>query len=333
MRSNNDTYQSFKVQQWITVVGALLMVVKFVAYYLTNSVAILTDALESIVNVTAGVVSLYSLYIASKPRDTNHPYGHGKAEFLSAGVEGTLIIIAGLMILVEAIRKLLHPVPLHQINTGILLIAISGAVNYIAGLVAENTGKKYKSIAITATGKHLKSDAYSTLGLIIGLLVLTFSKITWIDSVVALIFGVIIIVTGFNITRKSVAGIMDEADESLLKEMVTVINAHRRENWVDLHNFRIIQYGNTLHVDCHLTLPWYLNVDEAHHEVEALGNIIAAEFGDSLELFTHTDGCQPYSCRLCTVSGCEHRQQKFERQLTWTMSNIFENKKHTLETV
>lgn len=332
MRKNEATYQSFKVQQWITLVGVLLLMIKFVAYYLTDSVAILTDALESIVNVVAGFVSLYSLYVAAKPRDTDHPYGHGKAEFLSAGVEGTLIALAGIMIIVEAIRKLLHPTPLHQLNTGIILIAISGVINFITGVIAERTGKRNQSIAITATGKHLKSDAYSTLGLIIGLLILYFTNILWMDSAVALLFGVIIIVTGVRITRKSVAGIMDEADEELLKQMVAVLNANRAEKWVDLHNLRIIRYGNALHVDCHLTIPWYLNVHEAHKEVEALGKIIAAEFGETLELFTHTDGCLPFSCRLCNVASCPERQHPFERQVIWTISNIFENKKHNLET-
>jgi cation diffusion facilitator family transporter len=332
MSKNSATHQSFKVQQWITLVGVLLLSLKFVAFYLTDSVAILTDALESIVNVVAGFVSLYSLYVAAKPRDTDHPYGHGKAEFLSAGVEGSLIALAGIMIIIEAVRKLLHPSPIHQLNTGIALVAVSGAINYIAGVFAERTGKKNQSMAITATGQHLKSDAYSTLGLIIGLLILYFTNTQWIDSAVALLFGVIIIVTGVRITRKSIAGIMDEADEALLQQMVAVLNANRAEKWVDLHNLRIIRYGSALHVDCHLTLPWYLNLHEAHKEVEALGKIIANEFGDTLELFTHTDGCLPFSCRLCNVALCPERQHPFERQVTWTISNIFENKKHSLET-
>jgi cation diffusion facilitator family transporter len=332
MYSSQATYHSFKVQQWITAVGVVLLILKFVAYFLTDSVAIFTDALESIVNVVAGFVSLYSLYIASKPRDADHPYGHGKAEYLSAGVEGTLIALAGIMIIIEAVRKLLHPSPLYQLNTGIILIAISGAINFIAGVIAERTGKKNRSISITATGKHLKSDAYSTLGLIVGLLILYFTNILWIDSAVALLFGVIIIITGIRITRKSIAGIMDEADEVLLQQLVTVLNANRAEKWVDLHNLRIIRFGNAMHVDCHLTIPWYLNVHEGHKEVEYLGKIIANEFGDSLELFTHTDGCLPFSCKLCNVPSCHERQYPFERQVTWTITNIFENKKHSLET-
>jgi Predicted Co/Zn/Cd cation transporters len=142
MPAREATLQSFRIQRWITLVGVVLLLLKFAAYYLTHSVAILTDALESIVNVVAGGISLYSLYVAAKPRDKDHPYGHGKAEFLSAGVEGTLIAVAGVWIMYEAIQKLLHPSPVHQLDFGIVLIAISGVVNYFAGMIAENTGRK-----------------------------------------------------------------------------------------------------------------------------------------------------------------------------------------------
>ncbi len=325
------TRQSFRVQKWVTLAGVVLLFAKFVAYYLTDSVAILTDALESIVNVVAGFVSLYSLYVASKPRDSDHPYGHGKAEFLSAGVEGTLISLAGIWIIIEAIRKLLHPSPIHQLDTGIILIAACGFINFFAGAIALKTGKKNNSLAIIATGKHLKSDAYSTAGLIIGLFVLRFSGLQWVDSAVALIFGVIIIFTGVGIIRRSIAGIMDEADTAMLQQLVNVLNKNRGNTWIDLHNLRMIRYGNYLHVDCHLTVPWYFNVQQAHEEVEDLAKIIRTEFGDAMELFTHTDGCLPFCCRHCIIENCHARKQPFENMITWDIHNIFENKQHELE--
>jgi cation diffusion facilitator family transporter len=328
----DSSKQTFKVQKWVTLVGVLLLGIKFTAYFLTHSVAILTDALESIVNVVAGFIALYSIYVAGKPRDDDHPYGHGKAEFLSAGIEGTLISLAGIWIIVESVDKLLNPAPLHQLDTGIILIAVSGLVNYIAGTVAERTGKRNQSMAITATGKHLKSDAYSTAGLMAGLLILYFTNIRWIDSAVALLFGGIIIYTGMRILRKSIAGIMDEADEPLLNQIVELLNKHRHDEWIDLHNLRVIKYGNRIHIDCHLTLPWYLNIHEAHDQVKGLDDLIRSEFGDSMELFTHTDGCLPFSCSICRVKNCHERQKPFEKRVQWTVKNIFENKKHELVT-
>ena len=331
MPAREATLQSFRVQRWVTLVGVVLLFLKFAAYYVTHSVAILTDALESIVNVVAGGISLYSLYVAAKPRDKDHPYGHGKAEFLSAGVEGTLIGVAGVWIIIEAIQKLLHPAPIHQLDIGLVLIAISGVVNFLVGAIAEKTGHKNNSLAIVATGKHLKSDAYSTAGLVAGLLLLMFTQWQWVDSAVALLFGLLIIFTGIGIVRKSVAGIMDEADTDLLQQMVTLLNKERQPNWIDLHNLRIIKYGNQMHVDCHLTIPWYLNVHEAHAEVDLLTNAVRHEFGSSLEIFTHTDGCLPFSCRICQVQACPHRKQHFVRSIPWTLHNLFENKKHRIE--
>ncbi len=148
-----------------------------------------------------------------------------------------------------------------------------------------------------ASGKHLQSDTWSTVGIIIGLILLYFTGLKWIDSVVAVLFACFIMYTGYNILRRSIAGIMDEADVKLLTRMVQVLNTNRRENWVDLHNLRVIRYGNVLHMDCHLTVPWYINVHEAHKEIDALSDLIRKEFGDSFEMFVHSDGCLPFSCQ------------------------------------
>ncbi len=322
--------QNLKVQKWVAAISVLLLAVKFFAYYLTHSVAILTDALESIVNVTAGFIGLYSLYVSAKPRDFDHPYGHGKAEFLSAAIEGTMIGTAGTIILYKAIQHLLHPVELHKIDEGIYLVGATAIVNFITGYFCLRTGQKNNSIALVASGKHLQTDTWSTVGIIAGLSLLFFTGWRWVDSVVALGFGVFIVFTGYRIVRTSIAGIMDEADLKLLDRMVHILNAHRQENWVDLHNLRVIKYGSVLHVDCHLTVPWYLNVHEAHREIDALAEQIRTAFGQSLELFVHSDGCLPFSCRICNKQGCRERQHDFVKRIEWTFENISSNKKHEL---
>lgn len=308
----------------------VLLAVKFIAYYITYSVAILTDALESIVNVVAGFISLYSLYVASQPRDAEHPYGHGKAEFLSAAVEGTLIVLAGVFIIIKAFAQLLNPPELQQIDTGIILVAVCGIVNLVAGWIALKTGKANNSLAITATGKHLISDSISTAGLVAGLLILYITKYKWVDGAVAMLFGGIIIYTGARILRASIAGIMDEADTELLDTLVALLNRKRRENWVDLHNLRVIKYGSSLHLDCHMTMPWYLNLEEAHVELDKLAGLVKGEFGDALELFVHTDGCLPFSCPICIKENCHVRKHSFEERINWTTDNIFKNEKHKL---
>lgn len=306
----------------------LLLVAKTVAWYLTGSVAILTDAFESIVNVAAGLIGVYSLYISAKPRDEDHPYGHGKAEFISAAVEGTLISIAGLIIIYEAFNNLIHPHSIQKLDYGIILVAITGAINYFAGAVCIRTGKRNNSLALISTGKHLQTDTWSTMGIVVGLILILVTNLVWLDSAVAIVFALFIIYTGYKILRSSLAGIMDEADTALLEKMVQMLNANRRPNWIDLHNLRIIKYGSTIHVDCHLTVPWYLNVHEAHEEIDALSNLVKQEYGETVELFVHSDGCLDFSCRICTKADCPVRKHAFEKKIEWTMENVSSNRKH-----
>jgi cation diffusion facilitator family transporter len=300
------------------------------AWNLTNSVAVLTDGLESVVNVLSGFIGLYSLYLSARPRDANHPYGHGKVEFISAGIEGTLITLAGLFIVVEAIQSFIDPEPLRSLDIGIVLIGISAAINYGFGYWAYQTGKKNDSLALQASGKHLQTDTYTTIGIIAGLVLIRFTNILWLDGAVAIIFALLIIRMGVKILRAAVAGIMDESDEQLLEELVAYLQKHREDNWVDLHNLRIIKYGRVLHVDCHLTLPWYLNVREAHAEVEQLEAQIADKFGNRIELFVHTDYCLDFSCSICKVEDCAVRKHPFQEQLEWTVENVASNEKHRL---
>jgi cation diffusion facilitator family transporter len=323
--------KNFKVQQLVTFVAVILFVIKLLAWWMTGSVAILTDALESTVNVVAGFISLFSLFVAAKPRDEDHPYGHGKAEFVSAAVEGSLITVAGLIIIYEAINNFIHPHPLRKLDYGILLVSFTAVINYITGSYCIRIGKKNNSLALVASGKHLKSDTWSTIGIIIGLILIYFLHWPWLDSAVAVIFAFIIIYTGYTIVRKSLAGIMDEADNELLKKLVAFLQENRRENWIDLHNVRIIKYGSILHLDCHLTVPWYLNVHEAHGEIDILSQNIKTAFGESVELFVHSDGCLDFSCNICSKENCAVRKSPFVKQVEWTIENISSNTKHKLE--
>lgn len=321
---------NLKIQKRIAVLSVILLIVKTIAWYLTASVAILTDAFESIVNVVAGFIGVYSLYVSAKPMDTDHPYGHGKAEFISAAIEGTMITIAGLIIIYEALNNLIHPHTIKKLDYGIMLTGATGLINFIAGYICIKTGKRNNSLALISSGKHLQSDTWTTMGIVVGLILLLFTGLAWIDSVVAILFSGFIIYTGYKITRTSVAGIMDEADTALLHKLVLMLNANRKENWIDMHNLRIIKYGSRLHLDCHLTVPWYLNVHEAHEEIDALSGLVKNEFGESVELFVHSDGCLDFSCQICTKSDCKVRKHAFEKKVEWTMENILSNSKHRI---
>jgi cation diffusion facilitator family transporter len=246
-------------------------------------------------------------------------------------VEGTMVLSAGAIIIYKAIKSLFVPQPIDQIDMGIYIVAGTAIVNWVFGFITARQGRRNKSLALIASGKHLQTDSYSTAGIIAALILIGITGYLWIDGVVAILFGFFIIYTGYKIIRESLAGIMDEADMVLLADMVKLLNSNRRDCWIDLHNLRVIKYGNTLHVDCHLTVPWYLNVHQAHDEIDHLGNLIRKEFGESLELFVHSDGCLYFQCHICKKNNCPVRQHEFKKQVVWTVDNILQNKKHGLE--
>jgi cation diffusion facilitator family transporter len=329
MNSTKPT-SNLKLQIIILSIGLVIMAAKFVAYFLTHSNTILTDALESIVNIAAGAMGVYSLYLAAKPKDSDHPYGHGKIEFISASVEGTLISATGLMMLIKSTVNFFEPSEVSNLDIGLYITTIAGLFNYLLGWRLESQGKKNNSLTLVASGKHLKSDAYTTVGILVGLLIIYFTGYLLLDNVIAMVLGVYIMYTGFTILRQSVAGIMDEADSDLLVNVIKILTENRRQQWVDVHNMRIIKYGSSLHIDCHVTLPWYLTIKEAHVETEAIDQLINQHYPQGVEFFIHTDACIEQSCKVCTMSDCKVRLHPLEEPLVWNLANVMQNQKHGL---
>lgn len=321
---NPSTHQyNFRLQFVAVGIGIVLMGVKFFAWWLTNSNAILTDALESIINVVAGMFALYSLHITSLPKDANHPYGHGKVEFLAAGFEGGLILLAGLLIVGKGGYNLVFPQELEKIDIGLVLTAFSGFVNYGLGYFVLRQGKKSHSHTLQADGKHLLSDAYSSVGILVGMLLLYFTGATWLDNLTAIIFGLVILYTGLQLLRTSVSGIMDEAEPEIIRHLVDIMRQNRRDNWVDIHNLRAIRYGSAIHIDCHLTVPWYFTVEQGHNEVKLLETLVQKDNPTQVELFVHADPCRPpLACSICRKADCTRRQAAFERDVPWSLESL-----------
>lgn len=318
-----------RLQAVVLVMSVVLTGIKFMAWWVTHSNAVLSDALESIVNVVAGAFALYALILAAKPRDREHPYGHGKVEFISAGIEGGLIVIASVVIVVRAILALMHGNVVHELGTGIVLTSVAGALNLLMGLALQRRGRKQRSITMQASGTHLLGDAWSTLAMLIGLVAIAFTGIQWLDGVFAIGFGIFILVQGALVVRRAVAGIMDETDMEAAASVVALLEEHRRPGWVDLHNFRVIQFGRTLHIDCHVTLPWYLTLERAHEEIASIERLVN-DMGDRrVELFIHMDPCIPSSCSICSLEGCPERKTAQRERITWDLGSVLGNAKHS----
>lgn len=318
---SSDPMLKFKVQRVIAIFSFLIFIGKLVAYFMTNSVGILTDALESTVNVVTGAITLYSIHIALKPRDEDHPFGHGKAEFLSASVEGFLIMIAGLVIIFEAVKRLFLPSLVEKLDIGIIIVAFAGLLNYIIGWYSIYIGKKNNSIALVSGGKHLQSDTYSSIGLVVGLVLLYYTQLQWLDSAIALIFGTIIIITGYKILKETTSSLMDEADFELIAKFSDIVEANRTEDWIDLHNFKLVKYGNAFHINCDLVLPWYINIADAHKEGEKLREIFKASFQEDIILNFHIDECTPKHCKNCSKAECSVRKENFDSIVKFDLIN------------
>ena len=304
------------------------MLTKFAAFFMTKSNAILTDAAESIVNVIAGGFAFSSIYLSTQPRDENHPYGHGKVEFFSAFIEGALISLAGILIIIKSIYNLVFPIAISNLSSGTIIIAVAGAVNYLIGLYLIRMGKKHHSVTLTADGKHLLTDTYTSIALVAGLISIIVTGYIWLDGVISIVAGFYIIYTGYALLRTSVGGLMDESDTLILEEVVEILQQNRKMPWIDVHNLRAQQYGPELHIDCHVTLPYYYDLTRVHQEISDIDVLINTEARRHAELFIHADPCLPQCCHYCHVENCPVRVEPFSKEIIWTLQNTTKNQKH-----
>lgn len=332
MENQHSSKTNFAFQKTVAIAGIGLFIGKLIAWHLTNSDAVFSDAMESIVNIIAGFMGLYSLYLAAKPKDIDHPYGHGKVEFVTSGIEGALIIFAGVIILVQAVDSLLHGNIPQKLDWGMLIIAVTAVINYLMGYISVKKGIQENSLVLQSSGKHLQSDTLTTLGVVISLILVYLTKIYWIDAAVALIFGGYIMFVGYKIIRKALSGIMDEADQELLSKMAKILNENRKREWIDIHNTRIQQHGSGLHIDAHLTLPWYFELRKAHEEMEETYKLISENSSRAIEFNFHLDDCKPFSCEICQLSECQVRQRPFVKKIVWNENNISQVDKHDVTT-
>ncbi|QEM09380.1 MULTISPECIES: cation diffusion facilitator family transporter [Mucilaginibacter] len=310
------------------ITGIVLMLAKFGAYFLTASNFVLTDAAESIVNVIASSFAFYSIYLSALPRDENHPYGHGKVEFFSVFIEGALIGIAGCVIIVKSVYSFFFPNIIHDLFTGAIIIGITGAVNGALGYYMIRKGKELRSMTLDADGRHLLADTVTSGGLVVGLLLIEFTGILWLDSALSILVGLYIVYSSYKLVRKSVGGLMDEADFQVVTDIINVLSEKRREAWIDVHNLRAQKYGHELHIDCHMTLPSYFDLNTVHTEISLVDKMINKDMGIKTELFIHADPCLPDCCHYCSMPNCPIRSEAQTETIAWTLEKVVRNKKH-----
>lgn len=298
-------------------VGVLLLGIKFLGYYLTHSTAILSDALESIVNVVTALMALYAIRLSARPADKSHPYGHGKVEFFSSGIEGLLIAVAGAMIVFKAVEGLITKPEVTRLTTGLLLVIAAGVVNGVLGWYLIRKGRSAKSVTLTASGRHVMSDAYTSLGVIVGLALVKMTGIWWFDPLTALLVGIQIGYHGIQLVNHSVNRLMDAAETQTLDKIQQLLSDHRKQEWIAPHRLRAWRSGADLYVDLHLIMPYYWTLRETHSAEHELHEIINSAFDEPVELIVHIEPCMPECCHLCSMEGCPVRQHEQTVKHEW----------------
>lgn len=291
-------------------VGFLMLVLKVGAYVLTGSAAILGDAAESVVHVAAVMFATFSLGLLHKPADADHPYGHSKIAFFSAGIEGGLIILAALFIIYESVRRLLLHLPPANLDQGLALTALTIIINAALGAYLIRTGKKQSSLILESNGKHVLTDVWTSLGAIVGLgLVAITGWSTW-DSICGLLMAANIIWTGYGLMRQSVGGLMDTADAKLNAILDAALRRETEKHGLKFHALRHRDAGEMHYVEVHLLFDDDIMLRDAHRiatEIEtAVQDSVANPVlitthlecqGDHDELHQHGEASDPHSIR------------------------------------
>jgi cation diffusion facilitator family transporter len=266
-----------------------MLVAKWIAFVVTGSSVIFSDAAESVVHIVAVWFAWYALRITTKPPDEEHPYGHDKISFMSAGVEGGLICIAAVVIIVSAVQKLIEGPQLQRLDVGIGITAGAAIVNLVLGLYLIRTGKRTRTLVVEANGRHVMTDVWTSAGAVGGLVLAMVTDMYWLDPVMAMLFGANIIREGFGLLTISVKGLMDTADPVLLARTQQIITEYCDTNRCSFHRLRLRHSGDTIHIDYHLTVSDDLRMQDAHALATQLEERIRASFEVTTEVFTHLE--------------------------------------------
>ncbi|BBO66962.1 cation transporter [Desulfosarcina alkanivorans] len=308
------------------LVSVALMAAKFYTFHLTQSSAVLSDALESIINVVAAAFAVVSIWMAAQPPDADHPYGHGKIEYFSAGFEGALIIFAAIGIFKTGISHLLTPTPLANLNAGLAILAGAAVINLMLGVGLVRVGKRVQSLTLVADGRHVLTDVYTSGGVVLGLLLVQWTGWLWLDGGIACLVGIHILLTGTRLVRQSFSGLMDASDPELLDTISRLLETHRQPFWIDVHQLRAWRSGSFVHIDLHLVLPRDCLLDAAHGEAKALEQLLIRHFEGNAGVLVHMDPCDDAECPACRQHRCDLRTREPVAAPAWNRQTLTANK-------
>lgn len=282
--------QSLSRFVWLSIAAAILTIgLKTLAYYVTGSVGLLSDALESIINLVAAVFALFMIKLAEKPADNDHLYGHTKAEYFSSIFEGVLIVIAAVTIGYSAVERIFNPQPIQAAMIGVGISMVSTAINLIVALTLLRVGNTYKSVTLVADGHHLMTDVWTSIGVVAGLGLVWLTDIQIIDPIVALIVAANIIRTGYYILKQSTMGLLDASlPEEEMKEIEKVLESYKDSNGISFHGLRSRQSATRRFVSVHILVPGNWSVQRGHDLLEEIEKDLRL-VSPGMTVFTHLE--------------------------------------------
>lgn len=275
---------------YLSIAAAVVTIgLKTGAYLLTGSVGLLSDALESLVNLAAALMALGMLIVAERPPDEEHAFGHNKAEYFSSGVEGTLIIIAAATIAWSALARLFNPQPLENVGIGLVISLLASAVNFGVAMVLLKAGRRYHSIVLEADARHLLTDVWTSVGVLAGVGLVALTGWLPLDSLVALAVAANIVWSGGQLVRRSALGLLDTAIPAVDRDKVLRVLAHYQAQGLDYHSLRTRAAGQRRFISVHILVPGRWSVQRGHDVLEAIEREIRAAFDTPTTVFTHLE--------------------------------------------
>ena len=275
---------------WLSIAAAVVTIwLKMAAYFYTGSVGLLSDALESIINLVAAIVALLIIRIAAAPPDDDHAFGHDKAEYFASGIEGTLIFVAAVGIFYTAVPRLFAPQPLESVGFGLIVSLVATLVNLFVGIVLIRVGKQHHSIVLEADGRHLMTDVWTSVGVIAGIVIVSLTGWIVLDPIIGLIVALNIVWTGFQLIKRSALGLMDTAvTPETYENIVQVLDGYVAAQGIDYHALRTRQSGARKFISVHILVPDEWTVQKGHELTEQIENDICSAVSDSI-VFTHLE--------------------------------------------
>ncbi len=274
---------------WLSIAAAVITIgMKTAAYLVTGSVGLLSDALESLVNLAGAIMAMAMLTVAARPPDEEHAYGHSKAEYFSSGVEGTLITIAAVTIAITAVNRLLNPQPIEQPGLGLAISIAASCVNLFVAVILMRAGKRFNSITLEADGKHLLTDVWTTLGVVIGLVLVVITGIEWLDPIIALLVAANIVYSGVKLMKRSAYGLLDTALPNGTMEKVRAVLDGFTSEGIKYHALRSREAAARSFVSVHILVPGNWTVQQGHEMLERIEASVR-EVVPGVSVFTHLE--------------------------------------------